>query len=223
MKRSPNAPPLPLIIYGASSSLGCYAIKLARASNIHPIIAICSKTSAAYVSSLLDEDAGDTIVDYRQGVDGMKADVKKALNGLTASHALDAISSKGTWVSVAQMLDPDGGYVSVVQGGSKYDEPEIPAGVQVGYTHVGTSHSGAFPPTAPRQPEDKESVKADPEFAYVLVRYVARMLGTGEFRGHPVEVVPGGLGGVETGLRKLQHGGAKGVKLVYRIGETGRV
>ncbi|CCD52898.1 hypothetical protein BofuT4_P138220.1 [Botrytis cinerea T4] len=37
--------PLPLIIYGASSSLGTFAVKLARASNIHPIIAIAGGSS----------------------------------------------------------------------------------------------------------------------------------------------------------------------------------
>jgi NADPH2:quinone reductase len=220
MKRSPNASPLPLIIYGASSCLGCFALKLARAANIHPLIAICGGTTA-YVSKLLDPKLGDVIVDYRQGVEAMKADVVQALNGLKAYHALDAISENKSWVPITQMVDPIGGYVAVVQGrGNEYNEPEIPAGVQVGYTYAGSAHYGKFQHGMPRQPEDKESVISDIDFSYVLLRYVARLLAKGEFEGHPVEIIPGGVGAVVVGLRKLQRGEAKGVKYVYRIHET---
>jgi len=52
------------------------------------------------------------------------------------------------------------------------------------------------------------------------MRYVAKMLAHGDFTGHPHQVVPGGLGGVERGLNQLKAGHAKGKKYVYRIGET---
>src|SRR5450432_603662 len=83
--RTSTAPPLPLIIYGASSSLGCFAIKLARASNIHPIIAIAG-SNTEYIRTLLDPSKGDSIIDYRQGPEAMKAAVKEALGLLEASH-----------------------------------------------------------------------------------------------------------------------------------------
>ena len=38
--RSKDAELIPLIIYGASSALGAFAVKLAKATNVHPIIAI---------------------------------------------------------------------------------------------------------------------------------------------------------------------------------------
>lgn len=41
----------------------------------------------------------------------------------------------------------------------------------------------------------------------------------GWFKGHPFEVVPGGLQGVQTGLRDLKEGKASAVKYVYKIGE----
>lgn len=220
MRRSSNAPPLPLIIYGASSALGCFAVKLALLANIHPLIAICGSTTS-YISSLLKPELGDTIVDYRQGVDRMKANVKEALKGVVARNALDAISENGTWIPLSQMVDPMDGQVSVVQGGGhKYDEPEIPPGVQISYTYVGSAHYGKFLPGMPKQPDDSDTVCADVDFAYVMMRYVARALATGEFTGHPVETIAGGLDGVETGLQKLQRGEARGVKYIYRIGET---
>lgn len=214
MKRSVNAPPLPLIIYGASSAVGCFGVKLARQANIHPIIAIAGGSSD-YVKKFLDPSQGDVLIDYRQGAEKMKAAIVAALNNLPVYHALDAISEKQTWVPLAQVLAP-GGVVSVVQGSEKYDEPEIPANVNIHYNFVGSGHLGKFMPTMPKQP-DPEDVKADPDFAHVLFRYIPRMLSRGEFEGHPYEIIPGGLAGVETGLQKLQRGEAKGVKYVYEV------
>lgn len=218
--RSKDDDPIPLIVYGASSALGTFAIKLALMANIHPIIAICGATTSG-LSSLLDEELGDKIIDYRTGIDAMKLGVKKALNGLKAYHALDAISENETWIPISQLLSP-GGHLSVVQGGSpdKYVHPDIPKDVTIGYTYVGSAHYGSFNPGMPNQPADKDSVVKDIDFAYVLMRYVARELANGNLSGHPWEVILGGLDGVETGLRKLQRGQARGVKYVYRIAET---
>lgn len=216
--RTSSAPPIPLIIYGASSSLGSFAIKLAKLSNIHPIIAICG-SSQSYVKTLLDPSKNDAVIDYREGVDAMKVAVEEALGGLRAYHALDAISSKGTWIPLSQMLAP-GGQVSVVSGANRYDDSDIPSGVEFMYTYVGMVHSGAYVPTMPKQPADKEAVESAPEFARVMFRYLSHALAKGTFEGHPFEVIPGGLGGVENGLRELKKGNAKGRKFVYRISET---
>jgi NADPH:quinone reductase len=217
--RTLSAPPLPLIIYGASSALGCFAIKLAKASNIHPIIAICG-SSSAYVETLLEPSKGDRMVDYRPGVESMKAAVKDALGPLEAYHALDAISAKGTWIPLAQMVSPNGGQVSVVSGANAYNEAEIPEGVKIKYVYVGTAHHGAYMPAMPKQPANKEAVESATEFAFVFFRYVARLLARGMFSGHPFVVVEGGLGGVESGLRMLKEGQAKGKKFVYRVEDT---
>ncbi|KAJ5621164.1 quinone oxidoreductase [Penicillium lagena] len=217
MKRSSDAGPLPLIVYGASSALGTFAIKLARLSNIHPIIAIAGG-SFHYVDKFLDASKGDALVDHRNGTQAMQSGVKMALKGLEAFHALDAICEKKSWVAVSQMMS--GGVLSVVQASEKYDQSEIPSHVQISYSFVGSAHSGAFLDSMPRQPTDKESVKADVDFSYVFFRYISWLLSKGEFEGHPYEVIPGGLDGVELGLRKLERGEAKGVKYVYRVLEN---
>lgn len=210
-----------MIIYGASSSLGTFAVKLARASNIHPIIAI-SGSSSSHLTPLLDETKGDALVDYRAGVEEMKKVVKGKLNGLEAHHALDAISSKGTWVPVSQMLSPstekETTYLSVVSGANKYNEEELGKGVQIVYTYCGTVHAGAYRPGMPKQ-GNVEEVKSDPEFGYLLFRYLARMFANGRFSGHPYVVVDGGLEGVGNGLNMLKNGKARGNKFVFRIGE----
>ena len=42
----------------------------------------------------------------------------------------------------------------------------------------------------------------------------------GWFKGHPFEVVAGGLGGVQAGLQDLKAGKASAFKYVFRIDET---
>ena len=153
----------------------------------------------------------------------MMAAVKEALGPLKARHALDAITAKGTWIPVSQMVDPEGGQVSVFSGGNRYDEAEIPTSVRMTYTYVGSAHSGAYRPGAPKQPVDAEELKSDVEFAYVLSTYIGRMLARGSFEGHPVEVIPGGLKGVQSGLRRLKNNEARGFKFIYRIGEAERL
>jgi NADPH2:quinone reductase len=218
--RPSSSDPLPLIVYGASSALGAFSIKFAKASNIHPIIAI-GGGSTDYVSGLLDMTKGDTWVDYRDGIENMKATVKQALGIIPALHAVDCINSKGTWISVSQMLSP-GGQLSVFSGSNKYEEPEIAKDVIIKYTYVGAAHSGVYLETMPKQPKKEEIINA-PEFAFVLFRYMSRMLSNGKFEGHPYEIVPGGLQGVATGLQRLKNGEAKGRKFVYRVGAAERI
>ena len=209
----------PLVVYGASSAVGCFVIKLAKAANVHPIVAVCGE-SKAYVEGLLDKESGDTIVDYRSGIAKWTEEVKRAIGTTRCRYAVDCISSKGTWVPLTKLVDPHEGKVAVVSGANKYDEGDIPDGVRIVYNYVGTAHSGAYKPGMPKQDEDIAMVKKDPEFAYLMMRYFGRMLARGDFEGHPYEVIPGGLNGVATGLQKLQRGEAKGVKFVYRINET---
>lgn len=174
------------------------------------------------MTPLLDESKGDALVDYRVGIEEMKAAIKEKLNGLEAHHGLDAISSKGTWVPLSQMLSPstekEHTYLSVVSGANKYDEPELGKGVEVVYTYCGTVHAGAYRPGMPKQ-GNVEEVKSDPEFGYLLFRYLARMLADGRFSGHPFVVIDGGLDGVGKGLNLLKSGKARGNKFVFRVAE----
>ncbi|ORY26438.1 GroES-like protein, partial [Rhizoclosmatium globosum] len=211
----PSSPPIPLIIYGASSSLGTSLIKLARASNIHPIIAIAG-SSTSHISALLDSSNGDKLIDYRIGIDEMKSAVSSALGNLECHHAVDAISSKSgkTWIPVSQMMTPSTpsapSYLSVVSGANAYDEPEIQSGVQIVYTYCGTAHSGEYKPGMPKQ---------DVANRGIMLRYASRMLADGRLSGMPFEIVEGGLDGVEKGLRMLKEGKAKGNKFVFRVAE----
>ena len=66
----------------------------------------------------------------------------------------------------------------------------------------------------PAKPEDLEFQKMFNESV------VEGFLKEGRVKCHPVEVGKGGLRGVGEGLARLREGKVRGVKLVYRVGDT---
>ena len=213
----PASSPIPLIVYGGASAVGSYAIQLARLSNIHPIIAIAGK-GIPHVQSLIDPSKGDIVLDYRVGneqlVKDLSAAVKEKASG-KVSHAFDCISEHNSYQNVCQVLDKSSGQITNILPGRDYSD--IPSSITQTVTHVGGSHKDTDP-----HPVQKEtgSLLGNQEFAYVMFRFLGRGLQEGWFKGMPYEVVPGGLGGVEGGLRRLKEGKVSARKLVFRIDDT---
>ena len=111
--------------------------------------------------------------------------------------------------------------LSVVSGTNAYDEPEIPQGVDIVYTFVGTAHTGRYMPGMPKQPQDSaHEISDDVAFTGTFFEWVARALETGELEGHRFKVTPNGLLGVEVSLRALKEGKAKGKKFVCLVADT---
>ena len=54
-----------LVIYGATSAVGAYAVQLATRSGIHPLICVSGK-GVEFVEGLIDMIAEDVVVDYRK-------------------------------------------------------------------------------------------------------------------------------------------------------------
>src|SRR5690348_5672916 len=82
-----------------NTSQGAFAIKLARLSNIHPIIAISGR-GQKFVEGLIDRSKGDTIVDYRNGDEAVITGIKDALKANIISethHAFDAVSEHNSF------------------------------------------------------------------------------------------------------------------------------
>lgn len=191
-----------LVVYGGASAVGAFAIKLAQKAKIHPIIAVAGR-GIPYVESLLDKSKGDTAIDYRKGDDAVVKEIKAAVpSGRLLQYAYDAISEKGSFVNLARALNPNGGSLTLVLPGQDYSE--IPSGIHHNVTMVGTAHS-------------HEEVRG---FAFAWFRLLGQGLKEGWFSGHPYEVVPGGLAGVETAMKNLYEGKASAVKYVFRIEDT---
>lgn len=150
----PATEPIPLVIYGASSAVGSYAIQLANRSNIHPLICISGKAQK-HVEAMIDRSKGDTIIDYRNGDEAVVKGIKEALKGAKLYHAFDAVSEKGSYQNICQVLEPNGKITLVLPG---KDYKEIPETVQQTTTTVGSVH---------------EELK---DFGYVHSRYVRKYI-----------------------------------------------
>ncbi|KAK0713990.1 chaperonin 10-like protein [Lasiosphaeria miniovina] len=196
--RPDDAPPLPLIIYGASSAVGIYAVQLARRSNIHPLICVAGR-ARDYVSGFLDKARGDVVVDYRDGDDAVVAGILLAAGDKKLMYALDAVSEGSSPANLARVLDAGGGAQATFV---LYGRQDLPAHIVQNVTTVGSVH------------------KDLKDFGHVYYRYFARGLQEGWFKGQRTQVMPGGLGGIEAALKDLKAGNASAVKYVFRIAET---
>lgn len=191
-----------VVVYGAASAVGAFAVKLLVRAQLHPIICIAGR-GISFVEGLIDKSKGDTVIDYRSGDDKVVAGIRDAVpRGQKLLYAFDAVSEKGSYQNILKVLDPHG-HISLILPGKKYES--IPASVNQTITTVGSVHG---------VPDDLK------DFGYAWFRLFALGLKEGWFSGHPFEVVPGGLNGVQVGLENLKDGKASAVKYVYRIDET---
>ena len=205
---------IPLIIYGAASAVGSYAIQLARQSNIHPLICIAGR-GIPHVEELIDKSKGDIVLDYRNGNDHLVHNLKAALQDTgKIEHAFDGVSEHGSFQNICQVLSKTGKIALITPFG---DYKDIPDGIEKSHIFAGTAHIGTDP-----DPWQKKTgmQTGNEEFALSFFRYFARGLERGFFKGHPYQVIPGGLAGVKEGLQNLRDGKASAVKYVFRIADT---
>lgn len=198
----PTDEPTPLVIYGASSSVGFYAIQFAIRSNIHPLICVAGRAQA-HVEKVIDRSKGDTIVDYRNGNEAVVKGLKEALKGQKLDYAFDAVSEHDSYKNIAEVIDHHTGKMTFVLPNKKYDE--IPSTIETTITRVGDVHGN---------PDDLK------DFGYVYFRYISKGLQEGWFKAQPQEIVEGGLEGIEKALTNLKEGKASAVKYVFRIADT---
>ena len=203
---SPATAPLPLVVYGASTAVGAFALKLAKNSNIHPIIAIAGN-GKDYVETLVDRSKGDIVVDYREGNDAMISQIRNHLKkgGYgEPQHGLDP----GIGVHSKKVLDE----IVAADGAINLVLPSNWSTVSAvkTTTSVGISHGA-----------DRATWEGNASnLAFVFSRWFTRGLQLGNFQGHPFEIRSNGLEGVEQALKDLKDGKASAVKYVFRIRDT---
>jgi NADPH2:quinone reductase len=206
---------LPLVVYGAAGAVGAFAVKLAALSNIHPIICVAGR-GIPYVESLIDRSKGDTIVDYRIGDDEVVKDLQNALGNEKLSYAFDAVSDHGSYQNLMKVMDIAKGKIALVLPRKKYEGS--PPDFAKFFTQVGKVHADSYPGL--KGEKKLKGLLGDQDFGAIMYKFFERGLKAGWFKGHPFEIVPGGLGGVEGALINLRAGKASAVKYVFRIEET---
>jgi NADPH2:quinone reductase len=195
----------PLLVYGAATAVGAFAIQLARLSGIHPIIGVAGR-GIPFAESLLDKSKGDAVVDYRGGDTATVAGIKAALRAagcgdgdgeVPLRYVFDGVSESGSPANVRAVLGARGGNVTHVLGG--YEAGDGASTLKSSYTMVGSVY------------------RDDKDFGFVWFQYFSRLLEDGRLKAHPVEK-RGGLEGVSGALKDLRAGKASAVKYVFEIG-----
>jgi NADPH2:quinone reductase len=203
----------PIVVYGASSAVGAFAVKLASLANLHPIIAIAGQ-SGDVVKSILDPKKGDMFLDYRQGPEKL---IQRIRSTPEDNHfAFDAICGEGTSELLCQVLHPENSYLGrslrLEEGVTK-----IPQNIdcQVAFA------PGLWEPNDPDGPDGENSPNVGPRaFATVAFAYLTFALENELIQGHPYEVLPNGLEGLSDALKAVKAGKNKGVKYVCEIAAT---
>lgn len=203
----------PLIVYGGATAVGAFAIKLAVLSNVHPIVAVAGN-GASFVESMLDKSKGDTIIDYRKGDDHVVEGLRKAA-GSDVSLAFDAVSEKGSIANLDKVLIKGGKIATVLTPGMVPGGRKDSGHVEILFTLVATVHSELS-----EEAKAKGEKLGDREFGAMMFPFLGLGLAEGWFKGHPYEVVEGGLDGLQKALELLQGGKMSAKKAVLRIGET---
>ena len=206
----------PLLVYGASSSLGAFAVKLAKLANIHPIIAVAG-SSASVVKEELDSSKGDVLLDYREGDDKLIEKVHQIAPDL--HFAADAIGSPKTTELCTRMVNPNNSVVSTSVG-EPWDESlrdRSPEGVEIRICFS----PGIFEPTDPEGPDGEKGPNIGPRaFAITALTYLSFALQRGLIKPHPYKVQPNGLANLSDSLKALKEGKNAGYRYLLEIGAT---
>lgn len=184
-----------VFVNGASSSVGHFAVQLAKLAGLYVI------GTAGAAAAVAKEGGADAVIDYRGKSSKEIIDEAKALSsGYTLEHAYDAVTEAGSVQMCCDLLpDSASSKVTVVLP----IPDDLKAGkVEVSRTMVGTAHN------------------VDAAFAEKYYNLMAGWLASGQFKGNHVKLMPGGLAGVREGLELLRQGKVSGQKLVYKISDT---
>ena len=207
----------PLVIYGAASAVGAYAVKLAKLVNVHPLICVAGN-GIPFVETLVSE--GDTIIDYRKGHDFVVGEMRKALRGNDLKYAFDATSEHGSYNNLSQVLADKGKLTLVLPF------PEILKDIPPHIEQSTTMAGSLWKELSADQERDNRALgklgieTGGKEFGIMFTKLIARWLNDGKLKPHPHEVVEGGLYGVETALKALRGGKVSAKKYVIRIADT---
>ncbi|XP_014550596.1 hypothetical protein COCVIDRAFT_42926 [Bipolaris victoriae FI3] len=197
----------PLLIYGVTAAVGAFVAKLARLAGMSPIIGIAGR-AGEYAKTLVDY-----VIDYRQSDAEILAAIEAILEqeglGKKVPTVFDAISEHGSLELTTQFIDTNGGLVATVL------PPEMFARNKEAFTYPEGVKARCI--------KTGRIFNTDKDFAFIWSTYIEQLLESGRLKGHPYEIVPGGLKGVIEGLQNLRDGKASAVKYVYRIEETGSI
>lgn len=197
-----------VLVWGGSTSVGQYAIQLAKASGCFVIT-----TASPGRHSFLKELGADVCFDYSDA--NVVSQIKDASKN-NLSYAVDCISEKGSTAKVcAALTGPNPQVATVLPGVSN----EIPSNV----TQRSVMMYTIFGKKMHVFGQDYEAVPADKAFAEKFYSQLTDiLLPEGRLKPNKATKVPGGLNGVEEGFQRMMENKIAAEKLVYTIAETSK-
>lgn len=210
-EKAANTGKVALVVNGASSAVGAFAVKLARLNpRIGPIIATAGG-SADYVRSL----GADAVVDYRSS--SIAEDIKKAAGEAPIKYIFDAANTLASTTYLTAVIVQGGRYACTTPFAAHplYDKEgkmlklleaspaEYYEQIWCGDVYDGKKAGGNL-------------------FGWIMSRTIEQALAGEKLSGHPYEVTEGGLDGVLGVLESLKNRNLKSgnAKFVTRIRDT---
>ncbi|KAH9947614.1 chaperonin 10-like protein [Amylocystis lapponica] len=185
----------PIVVFGGSSSIGQYVLQLARLSGFGPIIATASLHNATLLKSL----GATHVLDRHLSADALRAEIAK-ITSAPVETVYDAVSFPDTQLAAHRVLAPGGTLAIVLDDVIPKEERSSDKTVvfTFGYVHTPLNRAWSI------------------EFVNVL----PGLLEEKAIVPNRVEILPGGLAGIQGGLDRLRKDEVSGKKLVVRPQET---
>ncbi|KAH8922766.1 GroES-like protein [Atractiella rhizophila] len=190
----------PIIIYGAVSSCGSFAVQLAKQAGLEVIGVVKSN------EELARQLGCDEVINCcNMSSEEITSALLSALDGRShlVTKAYDTIAEVETLTPLVDF------FCSLPRNGA---EDKIVANL---FTNVPAPDDGSLNILRMTVSTAYETGLTREWFDYIVKE--------NKIKPHRVEVIPGGLKGVEEGLRRLEHNEVDACKLVYRMEETGDI
>lgn len=201
----PAKSPFPVLINGGTSSVGKYAVQLAKAAGL-----IVIATGSQGNHALLKELGADHCVDYK---DTDWPEQVKKISKEKLEYAFDCISEGGTTGKIAEAMSParGGHIVTLLPTKDDIENDKVKVESTIVYTVFNKKFKyGAFNNQGAPRPEDKA----------VWVKYLKllpELLTSKTIKPNRVKLLDGGLDGIMKGFDLQIAGKVSAEKLVYKL------
>jgi NADPH:quinone reductase-like Zn-dependent oxidoreductase len=195
-----------IVIWSGSTSVGQYAIQLAKAAGCFVIT-----TGSSARHRYLKELGADVCFDYKDP--DVVSKIKKVGKDNLA-YGFDCISEKGSTKQVCAALTGQNSQVVTLL---PIPPNEVSSHIKEHFVLMYSIYGyeiNAFRKVFPAKPQDKEFA----EKFYKLLSNV--LLPQGLLKPNRVTKIPGGLNGVEEGFKRMMENRVAAEKLVYTLAET---
>ncbi|KAH9885809.1 GroES-like protein [Cubamyces lactineus] len=192
---------MPAFIVGGASSLGQYAIQLARLAGHSPIIT----TASLHNAELLESLGATHVIDRFRSNESIVAELPKLTDGKPIEYAFLSIPLDQNACRLARdVLAPGGALATASPSPTLLPEDVANPGLgkRIGYV-FGSVH---LPYTR--------------EISVAMFKQITPWLAEGILKPNPVEVLPNGLKGISDGLARMKANKVSGIKLVAHPQET---